>query len=336
MNKRILVVDDSAFMRKVLTQQISAVHGYEVAGTARSGEDALKKMELVKPDAVTLDVEMPGMGGLETLTHIKKQYDIPVFMLSSLQGKEITIQALEAGATDFIEKPSNLLENAADFQERLEAHLSILLDNKRVVSPYPLPIKQEKMSMKKIKAIVIGASTGGPRALLQVIRSLPSELQIPVFITQHMPEGFTTSFAKRLDDSARIPVKEAEHGELIQPGTVYVAPGNYHMAIKGDRIYLDQTEKLNGVRPAVDVLFDSASQVYKENLLAVILTGMGKDGTKGMKSVKKLGGHTLAQDEASSVVYGMPGNAVRAGVVDRCADLVEIADILKEVAKVSK
>lgn len=339
MATRILVVDDSAFMRKILTEQISAINGFEVIGTARSGEDALNKMALLRPDIITLDVEMPGMNGLETVKKIRKISDLPVFMLSSLQGKEITIAALESGATDFIEKPQNLRENAAEFQRQLAYHLKSVLqkdeDDSGAKKEFT-PANEADILDQAYKAIVIGASTGGPRALMQLVQAIPSTLAIPIFIVQHMPEGFTASFAKRLNDSAQVPVKEASHLEKIQAGTVYVAPGNYHMHIHQDELFLTQTEKRNGVRPAVDHLFESAAPLYKNRLLSVILTGMGKDGTQGMQAVKEAGGYTLAQNKESCVVYGMPGSAVDAGVVDVCVHLNCISDIINKVARTSK
>lgn len=330
---RILVVDDSAFMRKILSAQMNSIEGFEVVATAINGEIALQKMDMYKPDVITLDVEMPGMNGLETVKRIREKSDIPVFMLSSLQGMDITIQALESGATDFIEKPKNIRENPDAFRNELASHIRAVFQRKdRKIAEVKV---HEKKSVNDttFNAIAIGASTGGPRALMQVIGSLPKNLAIPVFIVQHMPEGFTHSFAQRLDQHAAVRVKEAEHQETIMPGIVYLAPGNYHMAIEQNVIQLSQTEKLNGVRPAVDILFESAAKKYTTNLLAIVMTGMGKDGTIGMAHVKASGGRTVAQDEESSIVYGMPGSAVKAGVVDAIYDLNEIAILLNDIER---
>lgn len=330
---RILVVDDSAFMRKILSAQMNSIEGFEVVATAINGEIALQKMDMYKPDVITLDVEMPGMNGLETVKRIREKSDIPVFMLSSLQGMDITIQALESGATDFIEKPKNIRENPDAFRNELASHIRAVFQRKdRKIAEVKV---HEKKSVNDttFNAIAIGASTGGPRALMQVIGSLPKNLAIPVFIVQHMPEGFTHSFAQRLDQHAAVRVKEAEHQETIMPGIVYLAPGNYHMAIEQNVIQLSQTEKLNGVRPAVDILFESAAKKYTTNLLAIVMTGMGKDGTIGMVHVKASGGRTVAQDEESSIVYGMPGSAVKAGVVDAIYDLNEIAILLNDIER---
>lgn len=336
MIKRILIVDDSAFMRKILTDHISAVPKIEVIGTARNGEDALEKIAKFEPDAITLDVEMPGMDGLETVKEIRKKSDLPVFMVSSLQGSDITLQALESGATDFIRKPKNIFEKKQEFQQEIADRLAILFDKKEKKIQTFSMLDQASVIQKETRAIVIGASTGGPRALLQLVQALPEDLSIPIFIVQHMPEGFTTSFANRLNDHARVPVKEAEHGEEIQPGTVYLAPGNFHMTIFANRILLHQQPKIHGMRPAVDFLFESAAEYYGKDVLAVILTGMGKDGTDGMKHIKHAGGHTIAQSQASCVVYGMPGSAMKAGVVDVCVALEQISDIINEILKVKR
>ena len=238
--RKILVVDDSAFMRKIISEQINNIPGFTVVATAHDGEASLYKIERFKPDAITLDVEMPGMNGLETLKKIKEKWDIPVFMLSSATGQDITIAALEAGAIDFIEKPLNLRENASEFQQNLTRHLEAVF--KRKTKPTIQSRTNHKINgstnIPKIKrdAIVIGASTGGPQALLKIIELLPSYLTIPIFIVQHMPRGFTTSFAERLNKHSKRPVVEAKDGEKIEAGRVYLAPGDYHMLIHGDVI----------------------------------------------------------------------------------------------------
>lgn len=333
MTIRILVVDDSAFMRKILTTQLNSIPGFEVIATAVNGETALQKMEMYQPDAITLDVEMPGIGGLETIKRIREKSSIPVFMLSSLQGTDITIQALESGATDFIEKPKNLRENPDAFRNELSAHIRAVFHCKEAATVVVPPKRQTVIRPGSFKAVVIGASTGGPRALMEVIPKLPQNLAVPIFIVQHMPEGFTHSFAQRLNQSSAVPVKEAQHGEEIVPGTVYIAPGNQHMVLDHGEIILTQAPKQNGVRPAVDVLFQSAAQKYGAQLMAIIMTGMGKDGTEGMKHVKTAGGATIAQSEDSCVVYGMPGHAVKEGVVDTICDLAEIVKTLRDIER---
>ncbi|MCA9765224.1 MAG: chemotaxis-specific protein-glutamate methyltransferase CheB [Carnobacterium sp.] len=332
MGIRVLVVDDSAFMRKIITEMISEVKGLTVVGIARNGHDALKSIPLLKPDIVTLDIEMPGLNGLETLERIKKEFDIPVVMMSSHSGEAITIEALELGAMDFIEKPVDLKNQAAEFKKEIEKKIKPLMKAKEE----QIPKKQlekgtttkewQKNVPEKIEALVIGASTGGPKALLHIIRHLPTTLAIPVFIVQHMPKGFTLSFAERLNLKSEVTVVEAKDGMVIEKGMVYLAPGDYHMTIKENEIILNQMPKILGVRPAVDYLFQSAAMRYKSTLVGVILTGMGHDGSEGMKHIKEQGGFTLAQDRETSVVYGMPGSAIKKGVVDEVASLTELSD----------
>lgn len=332
MGIKVLVVDDSAFMRKIITEMISEVAGMVVVGTARNGQDALKAIPLLNPDIVTLDIEMPILNGLETLKIIKEDYAIPVVMMSSHSGEATTIEALELGAMDFIEKPVDLKNQAVAFKKEIEKKIKPLFEASEVIQlikkSEKIPTKQEwqKAVPKQIKAIVIGASTGGPKALLQIVRHLPEELAIPVFIVQHMPKGFTSSFAERLNMKSAVTVVEAKEGMAIEKGTVYLAPGDYHMTIKQNNIVLDQSPKILGVRPAVDYLFESVASSYGSSLVGVILTGMGHDGCQGMSKIKKYGGFTLAQDRETSVVYGMPGSAIKKGVVDEVASLTELSD----------
>ncbi|MGB3160717.1 MAG: chemotaxis response regulator protein-glutamate methylesterase [Carnobacterium sp.] len=332
MGIKVLVVDDSAFMRKIITETISEVDGLSVIGTARNGHDALKSIPLLKPDIVTLDIEMPGLNGLETLEIIKQTFTIPVVMMSSHSGEAVTIEALELGAMDFIEKPVDLKNQSEEFKKEIELKILPLFEKakeigqKKEIDKSSVKKEWQKKVPKKVKAIVIGASTGGPKALLHVIQHLPEDLDIPVFIVQHMPKGFTLSFAERLNMKSAVKVVEAKEGMVIEKGTVYLAPGDFHMTIKQNKIALDSTAKILGVRPAVDYLFQSAASLYGSSLVGVILTGMGHDGSVGMGEIKKHGGFTLAQDQETAVVYGMPGNAVKKGVVDEVASLTELSD----------
>lgn len=340
MDARILVVDDSAFMRKIISNQIAAIEGLMVVGTARNGEDALRKTELLQPDALTLDVSMPGMDGIETVQRLRQRHSMPIFMLSSLTDQQTTMEALEAGATDFLEKPQNLLEEPHAFQKELAEKVLSVLQARRPEKPNPASLTSEsslvsrRPGREKAAAVVIGASTGGPGVLMQLVRSLPKGLAVPVFIVQHMPVGFTASFAGRLNANAKVPVREAKDGETILAGHVYVAPGDFHMQIEGRVIRLSQTDKVHGVRPAVDLLFESAAKTYGANTIAIVLTGMGKDGTQGLRAVKAAGGRTIVQEEASCVVYGMPGSAMKAGVVDQCASIPKLCHLLQEGVKV--
>ncbi|MFT9269813.1 MAG: chemotaxis-specific protein-glutamate methyltransferase CheB [Liquorilactobacillus nagelii] len=335
---KILIVDDSAFMRKVisdLTQKISFIQDVKVA---RNGQQALEEIkDDAEIDLVLMDIEMPIMDGLTALKEIKKVRDVPVVMLSSLSNQEVTIEALDAGAADFIEKPVNLFsikqEWLTDFESKI---LMVKNKHQQVESPVVQPIKdQTKMTVPGqlpsfVHAMVIGASTGGPRALLGVIRQLPVEIKVPIFIVQHMPKGFTASFAKRLNQETASSVVEAQDGMWIER-RIYLCPGDYHMTLENGRINLNQQPKLHGTRPAVDYLFSSAAKMYRRNLVAVLLTGMGSDGAKGMEDIHGLGGYTIAEDEESCVVFGMPRSAIELGVVNEILSLSAIEQKINQI-----
>lgn len=342
---RVLVVDDSAFMRKMISDMIMSQPDMEVLDTARNGEEAITKFALLKPDVITLDVEMPKVNGLEALKIIKRTGTVEVIMLSSLtsEGSVYTIEALHNGAFDFIQKPSgsisldiekvkdDLVEKiryARSYNKRVKSYKNNELDNKKVIPPV-----EYNAVTSRIEAVVLGASTGGPRVLYDFITKLPETLNVPVFVVQHMPAGFTKAFAERLDKNSRLTVTEAFDGQLIRPNVVYIAPGGYHMTVSGNHIGLDTTPSMHGVRPAVDKLFISAAEVYKDKLLACIFTGMGKDGAEGVKRIKSYRGYIIAQDEHSSTVYGMPRAAFETGCVDKVLSDTKIAD---EVIKVVK
>lgn len=319
-------------MRKIITETIASIDGLEVIGTARNGRDALKAIPLLQPDVITLDIEMPGLNGLETLEIIKKEHDVPVIMMSSFSGEDNTIAALDLGAMDFIEKPHDIRNQTDVFKNEVAEKIKPLFEQKNTERSIEKTLVQkgelENRLPKKIKAIVIGASTGGPKALFSIIRSLPENLTFPIFIVQHMPKGFTTSFSKRLDKESTATVVEAEDGMAIKGGMVYVAPGGYHMLIKNNCIKLTEADKIHGVRPAVDYLFETAAEAYGRNLASFILTGMGQDGARGLAEIKKAGGFTVAQNQETSIVYGMPGNAVQKGVIDEIASLNEISELI--------
>ncbi len=325
-------MDDSPFMRKIITETITSIDGLEVIGTARNGRDALKAIPQLQPDVITLDIEMTGLNGLETLEIIKKEHNVPVIMMSSFSGEDNTIAALDLGAMDFIEKPHDIRNQSEVFKNEVADKIKPLFEQKKMDMPVEKSLLQinglEKRLPKKIKAITIGASTGGPKALFSIIRSLPENLSFPIFIVQHMPKGFTTSFSKRLDKESNATVVEAEEGMAIKGGIVYVAPGGYHMLIENNRIKLNEADKIHGVRPAVDYLFETAAAAYGSNLASFILTGMGQDGASGLAEIKKAGGFTVAQNRETSIVYGMPGNAVQKGVIDEIASLNEISELI--------
>ncbi|SFC39339.1 two-component system, chemotaxis family, response regulator CheB [Alkalibacterium subtropicum] len=337
MNIKVVVIDDSALMRKVLSNMINESRDMEVVDVARNGQEALKVIERSRPDLVTLDVEMPVMDGIETLKTLKERYRLPVIMLSSKTNEKTTIEALELGAEDFVEKPVSIKENWTAFKEDLETRIrSHFPEDKRTVkvkksqSLVPDVLLEKKASLK---AIAIGASTGGPKALVHVIQSISEQLAVPVFIVQHMPAGFTASFAQRLDSLSSVDVLEARDNMRIKPGTVYLAPGGKHMLIRKNKISLNDEPKVHGVRPAVDHLFESAAETYGKDILGIILTGMGNDGADGCESIKQSGGYILSQDKQTSIVYGMPRVVFERGLSDQVGSLTEIADILKEMTR---
>ena len=339
MGIKVLTVEDSTLIRLIINNTIRDMDGVELIGTAENGAVAIEKIKELKPDIVTLDVVMPVMDGLETLKILRKFTDVPVIMLSGISDRRTTIEALENGAQDFLTKPESITRNKEEFKNDLEVRIKALSGKKIPKKRQNDPIKpktaklvkrERKSGQKQIDAIVIGASTGGPQMLTELVKTLPEDLAIPIFIVQHMPAGFTASFAKRLDALSDVNVVEAEDGMKIQKGTVYLAPGGLHMVINRNRIQLLDTPKVHSVRPAIDPMFESAIETYGENILAVILTGMGKDGAEGCVAVKNAGGYVIAQDEESCVVYGMPKSAVETGAVD---EVLSIYDIIVEINK---
>ncbi|MCH4888743.1 chemotaxis response regulator protein-glutamate methylesterase [Acidaminobacter sp. JC074] len=342
---KVLIVDDSAFMRKILTDILSDNTRIEVVGTAKNGKDALDQIKVLKPDIVTLDVEMPVMDGITALKHIVKEHKIPVVMLSSLTqaGADLTIEALEIGAVDFITKPTSIFKINTDeiknslVDKILEASKVSVTKVSRLTSSRV--IKREKHVFErsnKIKNIVaIGTSTGGPRALQSVVTEIPGDISAAVLIVQHMPVGFTKSLADRLNTMSDIDIKEAEHGDILKPGCGYLAPGGYQMEIKKRGsdyvIQLDDSRVVSGHRPSVDAMLYSIVKENIKNTIGVIMTGMGSDGADGLLKLKSNGKvKIIAQDEDSCVVYGMPGSAVKNNSVDV---VVPLNNITKEIMK---
>ncbi len=339
---RVLVVDDSAFMRKYISDIINKEPDMQVIDSAGDGNTAIEKVKSLKPDVVTLDVEMPGKNGLEVLREIKKTSSAEVIMLSGLttEGSVVTIEALSIGAFDFVEKPGRAtLYQMQEMKKNLldKIHYAWKLKNKKANMNMSRVATEEKnvhiKASSKIEAIALGASTGGPKVLYDVITSLPKDIDVPVFVVQHMPPGFTKAFADRLDKNSFLRVVEAKHEEAIKPGVVYIAPGGYHMIINPGKIILDTSPAIHGVRPAVDKLFISAAEVYKDKILCCVFTGMGRDGAEGVKAIKAKGGLTMAQDESTSVIYGMPRAAYETGCVDV---VLPDHEIPKEIVKLVK
>lgn len=346
-----LVVDDSAFMRKLISDFLSEHPRLHVVGTARDGQEALQKIEQLNPDVVTLDVEMPVMNGLETLKHIMQKKPLPVVMISSTttEGAENTILALQYGAVDFIAKPSGAISlDLYKIKDKMiekvflasEANLrTVKIKQKMSMLPQKqyskIGVSERNNAIGKKKIIAIGTSTGGPRALQHVLTKFPATIDAPILIVQHMPKGFTKSLATRLDSLCNIRVKEAEDGEVIQKGTAYIAPGGNHLYVKrvgtSLAIHLDEAAPRNGHRPSVDVMFESLSALTDYEKVAVIMTGMGSDGTAGLKQLKASGNtFVVAESAESSVVFGMPKSAIAANVVD---EIVHVDDIAEAVMR---
>ncbi len=355
MKVRILVVDDSAFMRKVISDIINESNDFEVIGTARNGKDAVAKVKELQPDVVTMDVEMPIMDGIEALKKIMDEHPVPVLMLSSLtkEGADATITSLEYGAVDFITKPSSIFKvNTDDMKEELFEKISVAsrvrVRSVRRQAPLARPKRPEtqkivrKPRQKAVhkdgridKIIAIGTSTGGPRALQSVVPKLPGDINAAVIIVQHMPPGFTKSLAERMDSMSDLAVKEAEDGDILCPGCAYLAPGDKHLRVISTgtsyKIILGSDPPITGHRPSVDAMFYSLADLGSNNVIGVIMTGMGADGAKGLSNVKVMNkAHIIAQDEDSCVVFGMPKSAIAEGVVDRVVPLGEIStEIMK-------
>ena len=341
MSKRIevLVVDDSAYMRKVVSNLLESDKDIVVIDTARDGLDALEKIKRLKPAVVTLDVEMPRLDGLSALERIMKECPTPVIMLSSLtqEGSETTVKALTLGAIDFVGKPSGTISlDIHKVQEELVAKVRIAARAAVANFRSPIaPVVQKPVLFSPVpatgltpnKLVIIGSSTGGPNALQQVVPRLPGNLTAAVLIVQHMPSGFTKSLANRLNDTSQLEVCEAQEGDELLNGKVYVAPGGYHMMLRSKTLLgLNQNPPVHSVRPAVDVTMESAVGFYGSRIVAVILTGMGFDGSRGAAAVKLAGGKTVVQDEATCIVYGMPRVVVEMGKADRILPIHNIAD----------
>lgn len=338
MNIKVMIVDDSAFMRKIISDAVNHMDGVNVVGIARNGVEALEKIPILKPDLITLDIEMPKMNGLDALKEIKRKYKVPVIMLSSQSGIDTTIEALELGAEDFIEKPKDLQSIVSSFEEELEMKIkSVACKDNRCEEKKVEPVRVRKpisnKSIKRIDAIAIAASTGGPRALVELIGELEYGFNIPIFIVQHMPKGFTKSFAERLNRESNYKVVEAEDGMMVERNTIYVAPGDYHMIVKNKRIKTNMDPKIHGVRPAADHLFKSVAEEYGGNTLGVVLTGMGKDGAEGVVDIYNAGGYNIAQSQRTCAVYGMPLNAVEKNVVDDILDLQDMPQFINKMVK---
>jgi two-component system chemotaxis response regulator CheB len=336
---KVLCVDDSALIRSLMTEIINSQPDMTVVATA---PDPLVARDLIKqfnPDVLTLDVEMPRMDGLDFLEKLMRLRPMPVLMVSSLteRGSEITLRALELGAVDFVTKPrlgirEGLLEYTDLIADKIRAAARARLQSARRSGADAAAAGQAPMLRSPLlsteKLIIIGASTGGTEAIREVLQPLPPDCP-GIMIAQHMPPGFTRSFAQRLDGLCRITVKEAEHGERVLPGHAYIAPGGFHLSLARSGAnyvaHLDQEDPVNRHRPSIDVLFDSVAQHAGKNAIGVILTGMGRDGAAGLLRLRQAGAYTLAQDEASCVVFGMPREAIAMGAANEVAGIAEMS-----------
>lgn len=338
---RVLVVDDSVVMRRLITQALAEEQAIEVVATAANGRIALDKLDQVKPDLVTLDIEMPVLNGLDTLREIRKRHRaLPVIMLSTLteRGASATLEALARGASDYLTKPQSaggLGPALAEVQSELIPRV-LALTGRRATPRKPTPVAPPPVAVRRsatepprrVDLLVIGASTGGPNALTAVMSQLGNQLPVPVVIVQHMPPLFTGLLAERVTKLSGMPVREAEHHTALRAAHGWIAPGGHHVEVVGGatpHLKLHQGPPENSCRPAVDVLFRSAAAAYGPHVLAVVLTGMGEDGMRGAREIVAAGGRVLAQDEQSSVVWGMPGAVVRSQLADEVLPLQRMA-----------
>ena len=355
---KVVVVDDSAFMRKALSDMIESESNFEVVAKLRDGRELVEKVDKYNPDIITLDLEMRDLDGLSTLKELKrlgKKY--PVLMVSSAttEGSELTLECLDNGAISFITKPSgsisldiikvqkNLIEQIKSITSNVNSRKKTINKNDETSYRYNNDITYNNVTIiegknieredtrvipknKKIDAVVIGASTGGPKALQEVLTKLPGNLGVPVFVVQHMPEGFTKVFSERLDKACEMKVIEASEGMKISKDTIYIAKGGQHMTVGSNNVInLNEEPPIWGVRPAVDKLFNSAIKVYGSKLISVILTGMGRDGADGTSNIKDTGGITISEDQSTCTIYGMPKAAFETGKVDLVIPLDKIA-----------
>lgn len=338
---RVLITDDSAVMRTALSRMLESSPGIRVCGTAKNGREAVEKNNLLQPDVITLDVEMPVLDGIKALKQIMQEKPCPVIMVSSLtqQGAEITLEALDAGAFDYL--PKEDLQRAAQalklrqsLVDKIEAAArSSLARQRRGIVPAIAPVSNRDAvsgafsSVPKI--VVVGTSTGGPKALQEILPTLPADLPIAVLAVQHMPPGFTAPFAKRLDGLSKLRIREARQGEAVEPGTVLIAPAGQQTTVYtngGSKVSIFLSDRPDDTphKPSVDVTMASVAEVFGRHTMGIILTGMGSDGLQGMSAIRAAGGITIGQDEATCAVYGMPRCCAESGVLQRVVPLSEV------------
>lgn len=335
MSIRVLVVDDSGFFRRRVSEIINADGRMEVVGTASNGREAVDLNESLKPDVITMDYEMPVMDGITAVRTIMQQRPVPILMFSSLtfEGARVTLDALDAGALDFLSKNFDAIaKGTAEVRKALTDKIAGVARNQtKVVAPIARPATPKALG--KTDLVLIGTSTGGPAALQTLFKAIPGSFKTPIIIVQHMPGSFTKAFAERLNGMSPLVVKEAEEGDVLQPGHVYVAPGGMQLMVdkrSGGSIHIHESDARVNYRPSVDIAFASAAKHFGKNTLAVVLTGMGSDGKEGARLLKQAGATVWAQDEESSVIFGMPLAVIKDGLSDEILPLVDVGPRLSK------
>ena len=348
---RVFIVDDSAFMRTALSRMVASDPGFWVVGTASSGNEALQKLPALDPDVITLDVQMPGLDGLQTLSRIMAEFPRPVIMVSSVTVKdaEATFSALAAGAFDYV--PKQLSSTSLDIlhlRDDLIAKIRAAAESRRSHEP-PIPSRKPSrpvsLPMREplasgMSIVALGTSTGGPKALQDILPMFPADLPVPVLVVQHMPPGFTAPFAKRLNDLCTVSVREAAHGDVLQAGVVYIAPSGSHLMVdrSGSRTAIllsDQPANQLHI-PSVDVMMQSVASAFHSLAMGIIMTGMGSDGAQGMNAIHREGGMTLGQDERTCAAYGMPRACAEMGILDRLVPLSQIPHEILQATRYRK
>jgi len=337
---RVLVVDDSALMRKLIPKILEQDDSIEVVGTAMDGHFALKKIDELAPQVITLDLEMPGLNGIDTLKEIMRRWRLPVIVVSShsTAGASITLKALALGAFDFVAKPQDVSAHMPEIAAALIKKIRAAAQSAGVQPQFqPQDHSGEQLGklqpLAPTRIVAIGVSTGGPNALQYLFSRLPADFPGSILVVQHMPDGFTELFAKRLDETCPIRVKEAQSGDLLVAGRALISPGNRHMKVKklplGNVVVLGEDAPVNGHRPSANVLFHSVAEEFGSQAMAVLMTGMGEDGATGLGEIRAAGGLTVAQSEETCVVYGMPKAAIERGFATRIVDLQDLPNVLQ-------
>ncbi len=345
---KVLLADDSPFLRKVLRDVLETSGKFEVVGEAKNGKEAIEQVKSLKPDVLILDCEMPVMNGLEALRRIMVECPLPVFIFSSLarEGASVTIKALEYGAVDYLAKPMAGAHSLGEVKDEMIAKLEHIVQRSRwrvgavkIARSAVVPSRSAEVGKRHVDIVAIGSSTGGVQAAVELVKRLPAKTP-PVVWVQHMPPSFTGSFAARLNLAGKVRVYEAKNGQVLEPNTCYIAPGGFQMRVRKTAsqtiLNIGGIDRVNGFCPSCDVLFDSVAQYYASNAVGVILTGMGDDGSRGLVKMHQKGAFVIGQNEDSCVVYGMPKAAFQAGAVDVETDIMHVADVLAKAGAVSE